>query len=216
MFLEVRFPENIKMESYGGPEFFVEVIKTLSGAESRNMIRGHPEHRYYPAKDVEDPDDIAAILNLFMTVRGPWGGFRYKDWEDYATTDTHRRHGTPARSFIGVGGGGVTEFQLSKRYVYGSYGFTRPIYKPVADTVQIYLDGIEETSGWVVSETTGLVYFDVAPGIGVIITATFEFDVPVRFVNARLPMGGKSHSVFYARDLELVEIRDPFEDEEGS
>jgi uncharacterized protein (TIGR02217 family) len=216
MFLDERFPENIKMESYGGPEFFVEIIKTLSGAESRNMIRGFPEHRYYPAKDVENPDDIAAILNLFMTVRGPWAGFLYKDWEDYATTDTHRRHGTPAPSYIGLGGDGITEFQLSKRYVYGSFGFDRPIYKPVADTVKIYFNGIEQESGWEVSQATGMIYFSSAPGAGVVITATFEFDVPVRFVNARLPMGGKAHTVFYARDLELVEIRDQFLEEEGS
>ncbi len=58
----------------------------------------------------------------------------------------------------------------------------RTITKPVAGTVQVYLDGVEQPSGWSVDTTTGLVTFGVPPTLGVEVTAGFEFDVPVRFI----------------------------------
>jgi uncharacterized protein (TIGR02217 family) len=57
----------------------------------------------------------------------------------------------------------------------------RTITKPVAGTVKVYLDGIEQLSGWSADTTTGLVTFGMAPALGVEVTADFEFDVPVRF-----------------------------------
>jgi len=66
---------------------------------------------------------------------------------------------------------------------------TRTITKPVhggvppgtSDTVVIYLDGVQQGSGWSVDATTGIVTFSSAPAAGKRITADFEFDVPVRF-----------------------------------
>jgi uncharacterized protein (TIGR02217 family) len=47
--------------------------------------------------------------------------------------------------------------------------------------VQLYLDSLEQLSGWSVDTTTGLVTFGTPPVLGVEVTADFEFDVPVRF-----------------------------------
>jgi hypothetical protein len=57
----------------------------------------------------------------------------------------------------------------------------RTITKPVAGTVKVYLDDVEQLSGGSVDTTTGLVTFSVPPAVGVEITADFAFDVPVRF-----------------------------------
>jgi len=51
----------------------------------------------------------------------------------------------------------------------------------VTATLRIALGGVEQSSGWSVDTTTGIVTFSAAPGAGVAITAGFEFDVPVRF-----------------------------------
>jgi uncharacterized protein (TIGR02217 family) len=51
----------------------------------------------------------------------------------------------------------------------------------VAGTVKVYLDDVEQLSGWSVDTTTGLVIFSTAPAVGIEVTADFEFDVPVRF-----------------------------------
>src|SRR4029453_17117387 len=81
---------------------------------------------------------------------------------------------------LGTGDGTQTEFQLLKHYPSGSVIEVRTISKPVAGTVKVYLDGVEQLSGWSVDTTTGLVTFSTAPAAGVEVTADFEFDVPVR------------------------------------
>jgi len=68
-----------------------------------------------------------------------------------------------------------------KRYTSGAQSWTRAIAKPVAGSVRLALNGVEQMFGWTVDSTTGSVTFAVAPGAGVAITAGFEFDVPVRF-----------------------------------
>jgi uncharacterized protein (TIGR02217 family) len=67
------------------------------------------------------------------------------------------------------------QFQLLKHYPSGSVIEVRTSTKPVTGTVQVYLDGIEQTSGWSVDTTTGLVTFGTAPALGVEVTADFEF-----------------------------------------
>ena len=68
-----------------------------------------------------------------------------------------------------------------KRYASGAQSWTRAIAKPVTETVRIALGSVEQLSGWSVDTTNGVVTFTAAPGVGVAITAGFEFDVPVRF-----------------------------------
>jgi uncharacterized protein (TIGR02217 family) len=62
----------------------------------------------------------------------------------------------------------------------------RTITEPVAATVKVYLDGIQQLPGWSVDTTTGLVTFSTAPALGVEVTAEFEFDVPVRLGTDRM------------------------------
>src|SRR5215213_1430167 len=52
----------------------------------------------------------------------------------------------------------------------------------VIDTAfKIYKDDIEATSGWTINNTTGLTTFLPAPSIGVILSWTGEWDIPVTF-----------------------------------
>ena len=72
-----------------------------------------------------------------------------EDWTDYQATG----------QLIGTGDDAETQFQLVKRYPSGSVVEVRTITKPVAGTVRIYLDGVEQLSGWSVDVTTGIVTF---------------------------------------------------------
>jgi uncharacterized protein (TIGR02217 family) len=80
-----------------------------------------------------------------------------------------------------MGDGALTQFQLVKQYPSASVIEMRTITKPVAGTLKVYLDGVEQPSGWSVDTTTGLVTVGTPPALGVEVTADFEFDVPVRF-----------------------------------
>jgi uncharacterized protein (TIGR02217 family) len=68
-----------------------------------------------------------------------------------------------------------------KSYDSGGFAYSRGIDKPVAGSVRVAHDGIEQTTGWSVDTTSGIVSFTVAPATGVVITAGFDFDVPARF-----------------------------------
>ena len=55
--------------------------------------------------------------------------------------------------------------------------------------------------------TTGVVTFDAAPGAGVLVTAGFEFDVPVRFDTDRLDVTWDLDRLGSIASIPLVEVR---------
>jgi hypothetical protein len=60
---------------------------------------------------------------------------------------------------IGTGDGSEMAFQLIKTYGSGGHSSVRKIKKPVAGTVRLALDAVEQMSGWSVDTTTGMVTF---------------------------------------------------------
>ena len=94
-----------------------------------------------------------------------------------------------------------------KHYPSGSAIQVRTITKPVAGTVKVYLDGVEQLSGWSVDATTGLVTFSTAPASDVEITADFEFDVPVRFDTDHMAVTIESFKLHHWQQIPIVELR---------
>ncbi|MET4130215.1 uncharacterized protein (TIGR02217 family) [Roseovarius sp. MBR-38] len=101
----------------------------------------------------------------------------------------------------------TTAFQLVKHYSSGAQSWPRAIAKPVAGSVRIALDGVEQFSGWSVDTTSGVVSFDTAPNAGVAITAGFTFDVPVRFDTDVLDVTPNVERLGSITSIPLVEIR---------
>jgi uncharacterized protein (TIGR02217 family) len=106
-----------------------------------------------------------------------------------------------------MGDDSLTQFQLVKRYPSGSVIELRTITKPVAGTVKIYLDGIEQLSGWSVDTATGLVPFSIAPTLTVEVTADFEFDVPVRFDTDHMAVIIETYRLHAWQRIPIVELR---------
>jgi uncharacterized protein (TIGR02217 family) len=95
-----------------------------------------------------------------------------------------------------------------KRYESGPQSWVRQVVKPVAGTVRVALAGVEPApSSWSVNTTTGIVTFDTAPGPGVLVTAGFEFDVPVRFDTDRLDVTWDLDRLGSIASIPLVEVR---------
>ena len=55
--------------------------------------------------------------------------------------------------------------------------------------------------------TTGLITFAVAPDIGVIVTAGFEFDVPARFGADRIQTSVASFRAGDVPNVPIIEVR---------
>ena len=181
-FHEIQFPPDISYGSKGGPGFKTDIVTTDSGAEQRVSKWSTPRRSYDVAYGVKSLADMQRVITFYTARLGAAYGFRYKDHLDYTSSITGPLF-TPAfiDQQIGVGDGVKTTFQLIKTYNDGYITRQRTLTKPVAGTVLIGVGGAQQTSGWSVNTATGIVTFTNAPAYGLVITAGYEFDVPVRF-----------------------------------
>ena len=205
-FHEIRFPDNISRGARGGPERRTQIVELASGDEERNASWANSRRRYDAAYGVRRADDLAAVVAFFEARNGRLYGFRWKDWGDYKSC---LPSGIPSATDqpIGTGDGATTAFQLIKAYISGAQTWTRTITKPVAGTVTVALDGIDQASGWSLNTTTGLVTFTAPPPGGTAITAGFEFDVPVRFDTDQLDVTHDLERLGSITSIPLIEVR---------
>lgn len=186
MFLDERFPEDISDGAQGGPRYNTTRTESLNGKVKKNINWEYPLHAYDIAFGVRTFDDLHRVLNFFHVAEGSAHSFRFKDWFDYKSCLPHE---TPTKSdqVIANGDGTTKQFFLIKNYAVGVQVKKRRISKPIINTLQIAFDGLDvDPSGYSVDEF-GRVEFLSAPGPGVVITAGYEFDVPVYFEEDDLP-----------------------------
>ena len=205
-FHEIRFPDNISRGARGGPERRTQIVELASGDEERNASWANSRRRYDAAYGIRRADDLAAVVAFFEARNGRLYGFRWKDWGDYKSC---LPSGEPSATdqVIGTGDGATTIFQLMKAYTSGAQTWTRSITKPVAGSVSVALDGNAQASGWSVDTTTGQITFTTAPASGVIVTAGFEFDVPVRFDTDQLDVTHDIERLGSITSIPLIEVR---------
>ncbi|MDB2414180.1 DUF2460 domain-containing protein [Rickettsiales bacterium] len=196
-FEEIQFPTDISYGATGGPMFMTDVVATVSGYEQRNSKWSQSRAKYNVASGIKTESQWAALIAFFRARRGKAVGFRFKDWSDYKAENVQ----------IGVGDDSTTEFQLVKLYSSGSVAVSRDITKPVAGTVDIYVGAVLQSSGVSVDTTTGIVTFDTAPADGDIISADFEFDVPVRFDTDEMSISMDSFDAGNWSSIPLIEVR---------
>ena len=195
-FVEVQFPADISYGSSGGPEYATDIVASTSGYEQRNVNWQQARARYNVAHGVKTKAQLDALIAFFRARKGRAYGFRFKDWTDYQGTET-----------LGTGDGVKTQFQLIKTYVSGSIVEARTITKPVSGSVQVYKNAVLQTSGAAVDTMTGMVTFTAAPAAGQVITASYQFDVPVRFDTDKLSASLDAYGIHSWLDITLVEVR---------
>lgn len=187
-FAEERLELGYDYGMVGGAEFKTEVIEVADGREQRNVLRHLPLGRWQLGKrniadsDIDKLDEVSYLLKFHENRLGAKQGFRYKDWADY-------------RGFaqvLGVGDGVKTDFQLRKAYVAGDAVTYRPIQKPVIGTVDVIVVGVnvavDPNHTWIVDHETGIVSNDIPLANGAVLSANFEFDVPVWFESDEFPI----------------------------
>lgn len=196
-FHEVQFPSDISYGSSGGPEFSTDVVITHSGHEQRNANWSEARAVYNVSHAIKTKTQLDSLISFFRARQGRAYGFRFKDWSDYSVKAQK----------IGTGNGVLTQFQLVKEYVSFATTISRNIKKPVTGTLKIFLNGVEKTSGVSLDSATGIVTLTPAPASGVIISADFEFDVPVRFDTDRLSASLDNYGVNSWNNIPIVEVR---------
>lgn len=195
MFIEERLLDKVSYGSSFGLEYKTSIVTLKSGIESRNALWTYPKGRYSIDYNAVTPAQYKDIRDAFIVCMGALRGFRFKDWSDFRVKE----------QFLTIGTGAEQVIQLFKRYSFGTERLDRPIFKPVNSTIEIKSNGsiIPYTI-----EVDGKI--KIAATDGAEITASFEFDVPVRFANDSImsdPLAFRGDDKFVMRtgaDLEEI------------
>jgi uncharacterized protein (TIGR02217 family) len=196
-FDDVLFPLALGREAEVAPGFSTAILTSAGGHERRNASWAEARTRYDVGPGVRSEEDIATLLAFFRGRQGPARGFRLRD-----PFDASSGGGSALDQQIGIGDGATARFALVKHYD----AHARRITRPVAGSVRVAVDGVE-TGGFTV-ETGGWVTLAAAPGAGAVVTAGFDFDVPVRFADDRLSVHRDTFLAGAAPSVPLVELRE--------
>lgn len=207
-FHETRFPAALSAGSSGGPERRTEIVTLNNGFEERNSPWAHSRRRYDAGLGVRSLDDLAEVIAFFEARHGQLFGFRWKDWTDFKSCKPSEDC-SPFDQIIGTGDGARQTFALVKVYASGTEAYARPIAKPVDGTVSIAVGGdvIAAGDGVSVDHTTGTVTFQTPPVAGALVTAGFEFDVPVRFDADRITTSLTGFAAGEIPSIPVIEVR---------
>jgi len=179
----------------GTPRFSTSITAVASGSERRNRNWIHPLHKFTAPQGVRCNEDIFALHEMWMVLGGPECTFPFRDPMDFASRRLEAPNVEPqvagGDQALGTGTGFQRDFQLYKRYTFGTRTYDRLIYRPIEDSVEVLINGLAPNDislaggpyTWDVDRLTGIVTFDPAPHIGLVLTAGFLFDVEVRFAD---------------------------------
>jgi uncharacterized protein (TIGR02217 family) len=209
-FHEVRFPTAISLASTGGPERRTDIVVLGSGHEERNSRWADSRRRYDAGYGIKTLDELHAVIAFYEERRGSLYGFRWRDPVDCKSCAPQQ---APAATdqVIGAGDGVTAMFQLAKRYGDVHAPWSREIRKPLAGSVIVAVDGAIQSEGthFVVDAATGTVTFLAGsiPAGGTVVTAGYEFDVPVRFDADRLEINVMGFRHGAIPSIPIVEVR---------
>jgi len=202
-FDDVSFPIEIGAEASVSPGFSTNIVTSSSGNEYRNANWQQARLRFDAGPGVRGDREVERLLTFFRARRGAAIGFRFRDPYDFSSNGMS---GEPSAGDqqIGVGDGARAGFELTKTY---SGGECRRITRPVAGSIRVAVDGVEQAGGWSL-EDLGRIVFSVPPSPGSSITAGFLFDVPVRFADDGLEVNRATFLAGEAPSVPLIEIRE--------
>lgn len=206
-FHEVRFPGAISFGSSGGVERRTEIVTLVNGFEERNSPWSQSRRRYDAGIGVRSLDDLSEILRFFEARHGQLYGFRWKDWLDFKSCLPSETPQTVDQ--VLTAGSDPLIYQLTRTYSDGAGTYLREITKPVQGTVQVARDGVQLTEGtdFTVDPETGMVTLASAPPPAAIVTAGFEFDVPVRFDSDTIDVNLSAFEAGEIPSIPIVEVR---------
>ncbi|QDZ08675.1 TIGR02217 family protein [Sphingomonas panacisoli] len=191
-FDDVLFPLALGREAEVSPGFSTAIATSAGGHEARTASWAEARTSYDVGPGVRSAADIATLLAFFRARLGPARGFRLRDPFDSAGID----------EALGIGDGVVTRFALVRHYG----GSTRRITRPVAGSVSVKVAGVA-TAAFGIADG-GWVELDTAPAAGAAVTASFTYDVPVRFAEDRLTVSLSTFLAGAAPSVPLVEVRE--------
>lgn len=203
-FHNVQLPVQVERGAQGGPSFKTTILELSSGYEKRNIDWQRVRGEWDLAYGIDTKEDHEEVLAFFYARQGKAHSFRFKDWGDFTIGDDANDTPQEIATADGVG----TQFQIVRRYADAGATFDREITRPVDTTVRVFVNTVEQLSGWSVDVSTGVVTFTVAPTLDDTIEVICEFDVPVRFDIDHLDIRSFTSDAISFPSVPIVEVRE--------
>lgn len=193
-FIDYRLNDCVGHDGFsGGPMWDTTIVPNAGGHEARYANWSMPRYKYTADYSILNPVQQNDIQTAFLAARGQRDSFRFKDWGDYQGDDQP----------LGVGDGTATPRQLRKYYTFGPTTFSRDILLPL--NLVVLSNGSPLA---VTVDEDGMLTPDTVWPNGQIITATFEFDVRVRFGSDFYPFTMALKNLAQV-SVDLIEARTP-------
>ncbi len=188
--------------SHKKPVFSTVVASHVSGREVRTPLYQNPVWEFEVTFDGLDSTSTGAygqlgaqslqsLMGLFLACQGQYGTFLYTD-----PTDSSVMNGA-----IATGDGATTTFTFAR--------YLATFFEPVGwvtSVANVYLNGVDQPSGWALSPPNSLV-FTAAPGVGVSITATFAYAFQCRFADDSQEFEQVMANLWKAEGLKFRSVR---------
>lgn len=227
MLFQVRLPVTIERGSRGGPNFFTTAIVSPSGHSQRNQHWLDDLAEWDIGYGIARKSLIQPVVDHWFAMRGGAHSFLFRDWSDYASgpfndlLPTRQATLNSVGTIIIVGDGvvddvgfmghraGTRDWQLCKTYgAMNINPYFRPIYQPVLAGVVFYVNDVVTA---VTHQGNGLFRFANAdiPLVDDVVTAQFEFDIPVRFTSDKLAQELSGVDLKNIPAINLIGVRPP-------
>jgi hypothetical protein len=183
------------------PIFSTLVASHVSGREVRDALYQNPIWEFELTFDGLDSstssypglgaNSLQALMGLFLACQGQYGTFLYSDPTDNGVTN----------GGIATGDGATTTFTFAR--------YLGVFFEPVGWVTavsNVYLNGVNQASGWSVSTPNSLV-FTAPPGVGVAISATFAYAFQFRFAQDDLDFENFMQNLWSAKSVKFRSVR---------
>lgn len=207
LFDDVRFPTSISRGSTGGPERRTDVVTSASDREERNSRWAHSRRRYNIGFGIKSLSELQQVIDFFEARRGRLHAFRFRDHADFKSCAANATPSATDQN-LGAGDGSVASFQLVKHYGAASRDYMRNIYAPVVGSIVVAVNGIA-TTAFTLNAATGVITFNAEsiPANAAVVTAGFQFDVPVRFDIDEITINLAHFEAGDIPEISLLEVR---------
>lgn len=202
--------DNFQYVSGFGASFDTVVQEAKAGHEMRIQQGSQARHRFELQSVLQDSLEAHTLKHFGLARRGSWASFKVKDHSDFTSAIDGKSAPTAFDQPLGSGSGSGQRYQLFK--VYGATSpspYVRTIRLPVEGEVYVGIDGVPTFAFTV--DANGVVTFDVAPTLGAVLTAGFEFRVPGRFEKSYeewMRLDATAFDRWDSKSLSIIEVLD--------
>lgn len=193
-FHDAILPSYLSYYAKGGPGFTTELATTYGGREARLAMRGVPLNHYFIKNHRITIKQFTELNNFFHARFGMAYAFKLYDYVDNEVVNQH----------IANGDGQSISFNLIKTYGDEISQVIRRIFKPISDTVKIYIDG-NVLQNFTLKEE-GVIELETPLSLDAVLTASFCFYMIVRFANDKLHYSMQCKNSVIIEDLNFIEV----------